>query len=69
MTVPYQTREVAIRTWEPPDESALVARTSWRVGDVQTPRGRRTRYAPGHRTPFADDLLVSLYRLHRREAV
>ena len=67
MTQPYRVVDVNIQTWEPPDESVLVVRTSWRIGDVQTPRGLRTRYAPRHRTPFADDLVVSLYRLHRLE--
>lgn len=65
MSRPYREVEAMAHYYCPPDEGAVMARTTQRQPAVSRYSGRLRSMYGIPPTPFADDVMVSLYRLHR----
>ncbi len=67
MTRPYSTRTATVTYVPLVDEAALVVRRTQRRAGLSTISGKPRAIYGARKTPFADDVVVGLYRLHREE--
>jgi hypothetical protein len=67
MTQPYHYTDVTVRYMPLPDESALLVRRTQRRQGISTTSGKSRSIYGALKTPLADDLVMSLYRIHAAE--
>ncbi len=69
MTQPYRYAPYTVQYRPLVDEIALGVRRSERRAGLSTISGKPRDIYGARKTPFADDVVMSLYRIHREERI
>ncbi len=69
MTQPYRYAPYTVRYVPWTDEAVLLVRRTTRRAGLSTISGKPRNIYDRKRTPFTDDLVMSLYRMHREERI